>query len=386
MEEALPLDDHDAQPLQDVPLSGLRVVAAQAADLLGSGAGSLLVELGVGRSDIPSPLTASDLSASTAFGDVLAGRRTVGRGAGDRALVKLLQRALQAVGARSEGAPTQLRLPAWGADGGFGEESQRATSALQRWRGLAETGIVGAGEARELQLLISVAPPPDLFDAGHPVKLLSRGARRVVDIAERICDATRDAPFTMRVDGVRYSYYARQFGVARTGGLLRIPGGVAYDVGSSDYWKCNVFGGTVLSLAELPVPTFQAGRYRHFPRAERFGDALKLKNGWRLVKYLDHRDPADPTTARTGPAQDAEIKALLGQAQAGDVFFVDHPGQPGDDGGHTRICTRPAESDDPDVAPLFAQARHEGATQERNGMSRVGGGREIQFWLLRHGG
>ena len=60
-------------------------------------------------------------------------------------------------------------------------------------------------------------------------------------------------------------------------------------------------------------------------------------------------------------------------------------GAPGDDGGHTRICTRPAESDDPDAAPLFAQARHEGATQERNGMSRVGGGREIQFWLLRHG-
>jgi hypothetical protein len=383
-EGPLPLDELAAQPLQALTRTELRVIARQGVDLLGPGAGSLLVELGVAPADIPAPIRAAELRASPVFAAALAGTQAVGRRpAADRVAAKLVQRALQAYAARVEHAAGVKTLSTWGADGGFGDETEKAVRELQAQHGFPDTGVVGAAEVRLLLAALDDAPVPDLFDAGHPVIVLGRGALRVVSIAEHIAAATPAAPFSMRVDGARYTYHAQQFGTAPTGGLLRAPGGVAYDVASSDYWKCNIFGGTVLALAELAVPTFQAGRYRHFPRAERFGEALSRKRGWTLLAHLDHRDPADPNSARRSPALDDDIRKLLRSIQPGDIFFVDHPGEPGDDGGHTRICTRAAEDDDPDCAPLFAQARHDAVHQERDGMRELAGGRETQFWLLR---
>jgi hypothetical protein len=157
---------------------------------------------------------------------------------------------------------------------------------------------------------------------------------------------------------------------------------VAYRLGRS-YWKCNIFGGIVLALAELPVPTHRVGSHRHFPRAERFGERLAQKAGWEVVAKLDHRDPSAPEAPVTGPGQDAEIRGLLRQVAPGDLLFVDHPGPPGEDGGHTRVCTAPATDDDADTAPEFAQAREDRARVLRDGMARLAGGAEIQFWLLR---
>src|SRR5436189_46521 len=84
-----------------------------------------------------------------------------------------------AIGARVKGAPRALTLPRWGADGSFGEEALTAVREFQRWRGLAGSGTVGAAEAGQLQSLLSAAPPPDLFEAGHPVIALGQGARRI---------------------------------------------------------------------------------------------------------------------------------------------------------------------------------------------------------------
>lgn len=379
----LPLDDFDAQPLQDLPRTALLVIARQAAELLGAGTGALLVELGVARDQLRAPLTAADLAASAAFTAVSRGTRTVARGERDQLLGHLIQRALQAVAARVAGAPRSLTLPRWGADGAFGEESVIAVRDLQAWSGLAVTGTVSAAEARVLHGHLAATTPPDLFDAGHEVVALGQGARRIATIAQAIVRATEAAPFAARVDGVRYTCHAVQFGTAPTPGLLRLPGGVAYNLGSTTYWKCNIFGGAVLSLADLPVPTFEAGRYRHFPRAERFGPALAQKTGWRLVRHLDHRDPANPERATVSEANDRAIAALLDEVRPGDLLFVDHPGPPGDDGGHTRICTRAAQDDDRDHAPLFAQARVDAAREERDGLRDLGRGAETQFWLLR---
>ncbi len=380
--QPLPLDDFAAQGLQELPRTSLHVVARQATELLGEGAGLLLVTLGVARDAIRQPLTPADLRAST-LAPVRRGARVVDRSDTDRARVQLVQRALQAVAARVAGAPAELRMTKWGSDGAFGDEASAATRALQRWRGLAVTGGFGRAELAAVESLLAEAPVPDLFVADHDVVALGKGARRVVNIARAIVAATADAPFTTRVDGVRYSCHAAQFGVPVSPGLLRLPGGVAYGLSSRPYWKCNIFGGAVLSLADLPVPTFQAGTYRHFPRAERFGDALAAKFGWKLISYLDHRSPTDPNQATISAANDRAIARLLGQVQPGDMFFVDHPGVPGDDGGHTRVCVRAARASDPEKAPLFAQARSDQAREERDGMSELAGGRETQFWLLR---
>ena len=122
------------------------------------------------------------------------------------------------------------------------------------------------------------------------------------------------------------------------------------------------------------------------PRAlatRKFGDALAKKPGWQLVTYLDHRDPADPERARASAANDRAIARLLAAVRPGDLLFVDHPGPPGDDGGHTRVCTRAARTSDADRAPTFAQARFDQAREEADGLAELAGGREVQFWHLR---
>lgn len=379
----LPLDDFAAQPLQSLPLTSLRVIARQAVDLLGAGAGSLLVELRLPRADIPAPMSAAELTGAPGFADVVAGKKTVGKDSPDRLLARAIQRSLQALAARSPGAPRKMTLPLWGSDGGFGDESVQGLRAYQEWRQVPVTGVFGVAEARTMPAMLAGTRAPDLFDAGHDVSVLGAGAQRVAVVAQKLVAATPAALYGRRVEGASYAYHAAQFGVEPTPGLLRCPGGVAYDTSSGPYWKCNIFGGTVISLAELPVPTFEAGRYRHFPRAERFGDMLARKPGWQLVAHLDHRDPADPTIARTGRAQDAQIKALLLSVKPGDFLFVDHPGPPGNDGGHTRVCTRPAQRNDADCAPEFAQARYDQARVQRDGLSKLAGGREVQFWHLR---
>ena len=83
------------------------------------------------------------------------------------------------------------------------------------------------------------------------------------------------------------------------------------------------------------------------------------------------------------PRPSLQIKALLLSVKPGDLLFVDHPGPPGNDGGHTRICTRPAQRTDPDAAPEFAQARYEQARLQRDGLGALAAGRELQFWHLR---
>lgn len=215
------------------------------------------------------------------------------------------------------------------------------------------------------------------------------GAQRIAEIARGLVAATAERPYTRRVGGRVYSYSAADFGVvAARSGTLRAPGGVAYGLRPGEaYWKCNVFGGTCLALAEVPVPTqeFAPGSPLHFPRTERFGDRLAQKKGWRMLRYLDHRDPLDKTRPKVGAALDGEIRDLLLKARPGDMFFVDHPGEAGEDGGHTRVCTAAADPADPNVAPAFAQARYDGAKELRDGLSVLAGGRELQLWLLRYG-
>lgn len=379
---SLPLDDFAAQALQDLPRPSLHVVARQAAELLGDGVGSLLVELGVPRAAVREPLTVAELRGA-GLTAVRRGTRVVDRTDRDGARVQLVQRALQAVAARVPDAPVELRMLRWGSDGAYGDEAAVAVAALQRWRGLPTGAGFGKAELLAVEALLVERPVPALFGGDHPVVALGKGARRIVATARAICAATAAAPFVARVDGIRYTAHAVQFGVATTPGTLRLPGGVGYGLSSTSYWKCNVFGGAVISLADLPVPTFQAGTYRHFPRAERFGEALARKPGWQLVAHLDHRDPRAPEQAVVSAANDRAIARLLGQALPGDLFFVDHPGPPGDDGGHTRICTKAARTADADRAPTFAQARFDQAREERDGLAELAAGRETQFWLLR---
>lgn len=404
----LPLDEESSEPLEELSAAQLMIVAKQAVDLLGAGWGSLLVDLGVPRESLARPLSSADLRGDAGYQSLLRGEhRLAPSSANDPAdpLVLLVQRAFQAVAGRSPGAPKEFALPIWGADGSFGEETAKAITALQRLRAIdGIPNVFAQGEAVGLLAMLSAYPKgPDLFapvlvDEGRVVPTvgqltlpeqaeLSPAVARIVSIATAITEAT-SAPFTISVQGKVYTYKADHFGVPPAyKGLLRAPGGIAYGLRPGhEYWKCNIFGGTVLALAEVPVPSHRVGKFRHFPRAERFGEKLGRSRGWKLVHHLDHRDPANPEAAVLGEAQNAEIRAMLADIRPGDVFFADNPGPPGSDGGHTRICIAAAAADDPDVAPLFAQARREAAMAQRDGMMRVSNGRQIQFWVVRYVG
>lgn len=390
-EESLPFDSARAELFEPLSRTQLRTIAKRAVDLLGEGMGSVLVDLGVRRSDVPELTTAAALRASGSYGEILAGDREISWNDGDKTTVVECQRALQAVAARIAGAPTQMRLPTYGADGDYGGETAAAVKALQDWAGLTATlGGFGQAEAEAVVEKLNTEPVPDLWS---PIDDETIGdaasADLIVSIARGIVRATDADPFRRRVDGRDYVYTSAEFGVppARSG-LLRAPGGIAYGLSNPEgYWKCNVFGGTVLGLAQLPVPTHSVGRHRHYPRAERFGPKLKRKRGWNYVAPpLDHRDPNDPNQPIRSDANQQEIAALLDLARPGDMFFVDHPGEPGNNGGHTRVCVEAASAGDSDHAPLWAQAQYDGAIERRDGMAKVGGGAEIRFWLLRYSG
>jgi len=399
----LPLDDESSEPLEELSAAQLQIVADQAVDLLGAGWGSLLVDLGVPRDSLATPLTSADLHNNAGYQSLVNGEQRLAPSSPNAPadpLVLLVQRAFQAIAGRSPGAPKEFALPIWGADGSFGQETAKAITALQRLRATGGTpNLFAQGEAVELLAMLSAHPQgPDLFapvlvddSDTDPLNVdqqaVSPAVARIVSIAAAITEAT-SAPFTISVQGKVYTYKADHFGVPPAyKGLLRAPGGIAYGLRPGhEYWKCNIFGGTVLALAEVPVPSHRVGKFRHFPRAERFGEKLGRSRGWKLLHHLDHRDPANPEAAIIGEAQNAEIRAMLADIRPGDVFFADNPGPPGSDGGHTRICTAAAADDDPDVAPLFAQARREAAMVQRDGMMRVSNGRQIQFWVVRYTG
>lgn len=393
----LPLGEDAAEAIKALPRRELLLIAERAVDLLGEGFGHSLQEEGLAPSQVPAPLTAQALEAHAGFVQLLRGQRRLTRRDQDLELSRLVQRAMQAVAARVTGAPIEMALPVWGADGDFGGQSLQALRRFRAWRGLQGPPLeVTQEDAGALLKLLASTEAPDLWAAqavGGAAALgsaeaaaVSVGAARVAAIARAICQATTAQPYVHRVDGRRYSYSAELFGVqAWDSGVLRGPGGVGYSLNPArSYWKCNIFGGIVLALAELPVPTFKVGSWRHYPRAERFGPWLARKAGWQMVQHLDHRDPQDETVALKGPQQQAQIEALLRATLPGDLLFVDHPGEPGEDGGHTRVCVKAAEPGDPDAAPLFAQARYEEARMERDGLRELGDGHEIQLWLLRY--
>ena len=262
---------------------------------------------------------------------------------------------------------------------------------MQARLGLTVDGKVGAKLIRGLVDALEGTQAPDLFEGVDPTALVSAGARRIVQIANAICAAPVDAPYTQRVGGETFSYVARVFGTeAHARGTLSAPGGASYGLRpGTEYWKCNIFAGTVIALAELPVSTFRwssTATSLHFPRAEKFGDRLARLPGWQMVMYLDHRDPDDETQALTGHSQQTDIAEMLLAARPGDLLFVDHPGRPGEDGGHCRVCVAAADPNDADMAPAFAQARHDAARVERDGLRELGDGAELQLWLVRYVG
>lgn len=367
----------------------LRVIAEQGVDLLGAGMGGVLAEGGVSAERIPAPMTAARLRAAPGVAPILEGAAL--EPGQKSAAVVWIQRALQAIGARVEGADAALLLGNWGADADFGGETAAGVKAMQRQLGLAVDGKVGPEFMRGLIDAIDETTAPDLFKGVDPRTLISAGARRIVEVAQGICDAPVDQPYTQTVGGEPFSYVARVFGTAaHEQGTLRAPGGASYGLRpGTEYWKCNIFAGTVIALAELPVPSFRWSRTAtslHFPRAEKFGDRLAAKPGWTMVMYLDHRDPEDETKALTGHTQQTDISEMLLATRPGDLLFVDHPGRPGEDGGHCRVCVAPADPNDSDLAPAFAQARHDAAKVERDGLAELGNGAELQLWLVRYTG
>ena len=359
-------------------IDDLEIVARQASALLDSGMAHQLVDRGVAPGLIP--------SSTTGLLEALTRVETVSRQTRASEPIGRVQQAMQAIAAAVPDAPRPLALPTWGTDGSFGGESVAATQAFRSWMGLPQSDEVDDRMAGEMVRVLQEASPYDPWSVFGDVEIPSYQAQRIVHIARSICAASAEHPFSVKVGGKTYTFTKDHFGWEPVDqARLEFPGGVGYGL-SRGYWKCNIFGGGVLSLAGCPVPTFPVNDWRHYPRAEKFGDSLAAKRGWTSTTHLDHRDPQDETQALAGPEHDEEIRVLLLDMQPGDIFFADNPGEPGNEGGHARICVRPADPSDPDMAPLFAQASQPAALERRDGMDRLGEGQTLQLWLVRFTG
>jgi hypothetical protein len=135
-------------------------------------------------------------------------------------------------------------------------------------------------------------------------------------------------------------------------------------------WKCNLFGGNALAAAGFEPPRYGNRNRGEYPVAEswhhwstptaEFRDRAR-QDGEVVVDHarrtgtrsrFDLADEVRPTAIHDPAARRARVEALLARVQPGDVVTVDHPGPPGSDGGHVRICV----GRDEQGRPLFAQA------------------------------
>jgi peptidoglycan hydrolase-like protein with peptidoglycan-binding domain len=153
--------------------------------------------------------------------------------------------------------------------------------------------------------------------------------------------------------------------------------------GLANRWKCNLFGGNALAAAGFEPPYYgNRSRGGEYPVAEQWhrwstpSAEFRARAQQAGETVIDHArqarnpsrfelvDEVRPTAISDQAARRARVEALLARIQPGDVVTVDHPGASGSDGGHVRVCVGRDEKG----RPLFAQARHDSAVVEAEGI------------------
>jgi hypothetical protein len=282
--------------------------------------------------------------------------------------IVLVQKALIALASRT-GDPS-LMLPSFGADGGWGLETETALKAFQTKRQLPATGSVDQATALALDRDLRNTRIRPIYAAGVDPSLpepatVARAALLLI---------AKHGP-NYGVPGAWKPIDSRHAMHVTYGRALN-----AEAPSTKGIWKCNLFACSTLVAAGFEPPYYgTSGEYPNANALFQFSDKYQRdpkKQRFELKgEVLDLDKFTDPL------AREQAIKAALAAAQPGDLVIVDHPGgaagQVIADGGHCRVVTEKMA----DGTFTFAQASQNAAEARHEDWTSFAG--EQAMWVLR---
>ncbi len=343
-------------------VSDVETIAHRFVDCLEGGAGdalrALLRDLG-SRASIGAPI--ANLSASPG---VLNGTVVFPRDKGSRrGDVENVQKALLALASRTGDAG--LGLPRYGADGGWGSETEAAVKAFQAQKGLPQTGALDLATATALDNALRDTRVPPIFAGGVDPNVPGPGAMH-----DAAVNLVTKHPNAYGVDDPWVNCDPRHALPAnvRLGGL-------------TGKWKCNLFACNVIAAAGFEPPYIGNKGHGEYPNANQlykwsgthaaqWGNANHVRFELR-AEFMGMNNVTDPDE------KERRVKALLAKVEPGDMLIVDHQGGAVADGGHCRVCT----AKNADGTFEFAQASFTQAEIQTEGVQDVIG--EEAIWVLR---
>ncbi|MCC7075334.1 MAG: peptidoglycan-binding protein [Deltaproteobacteria bacterium] len=336
-------------------------LATRFVDALEAGVGDalkkLLADLG-GRAKVAAPI--GNLASAPGL---LNGSVQLPRDQGTRKdYVPMVQKALIALASRT--GDSSMMLPKFGADGGWGAETETALKAFQAKQGLAPTAVVDMATAQALDKALRATRIPPIFAGGvdpNGPSLESLKNAAVTLITKR--------PDAYGVDDAWVNCDPRHALPANTpiGGL-------------KGKWKCNLFACNTMAAAGFEPPYYGnrgRGEYPNANQLYKWSDKHAASSGNKGHVRFELRAEIMSADKLTATEREQKIKALLATVEPGDLVIVDHAGPGVADGGHCRV----AVAKHGDGSFDFAQASFSQAERQTESYLDLMG--EEHLWVLR---
>jgi hypothetical protein len=259
-----------------------------------------------------------------------------------------------------------LMMPKFGADSGWGSETEMAVRAFQKKSGLPDTGIVDQNTALKLDQALKNTRVPPIFAGGVDPNALD--TKLVAAAAQKLVTLRPDA---YGVDDAWVNCDPRHV----------LPANVPLG-GLKGHWKCNLFACNTLAAAGFEPP-YQGNKGRgEYPVANNlfaWSDKYAGQYGNAGSVRFALQGEMAPNNFPDDVQREATAKELLTHVEVGDLVIVDHQGGgPGQsDGGHCRVCV----AKNGDGTFEFAQASFDHAEVQHE--SHLDVMNEEHIWILR---
>ncbi|MBI1945597.1 MAG: peptidoglycan-binding protein [Deltaproteobacteria bacterium] len=276
--------------------------------------------------------------------------------------VPLVQKALIALASRTGDA--SMMMPKFGADGGWGTETEAALKAFQGAKGLTQSGTVDLATAQALDAALRATRIPPIFAGGvdpngPSLESMKNAADALVtkrpdaygvDDAWINCDPRHTLPANTPINGLKGK------------------------------WKCNLFACNTMAAAGFEPPFYGnrgRGEYPNANQLYKWSDKHAASNGNAGHVRFELRAEIMNADRLSATERELQIKALLAKVEPGDMVIVDHAGPGVADGGHCRV----AVTKHGDGSFDFAQASFSQAEKQTESHVDLMG--EEHIWVLR---
>ncbi|OGQ26036.1 MAG: hypothetical protein A2138_19075 [Deltaproteobacteria bacterium RBG_16_71_12] len=336
-------------------------LAARFVDALEAGVGDALSKLlaAVGsRARVGAPIANLALAPGLLNGSVQLPRDKVAR----KDYVPLVQKALIALANRT-GDPS-LMMPKFGADGGWGTETETALKAFQGSKGLTPSGVVDLATAQALDQALRATRITPIFAGG--VDPNAPGPASMKNAANALVAKRPDA---YGVDDAWINCDPRH----------ALPANTPIN-GLKGKWKCNLFACNTMAAAGFEPPYYGnrgRGEYPNANQLYKWSDKHAAGHGNAGHVRFELRAEIMNADRLSATERELQVKALLATVEPGDMVIVDHAGPGVADGGHCRV----AVAKHGDGSFDFAQASYSQAELQTESHVDLMG--EEHIWVLR---